>query len=309
VVPVFLLIGVGGVARRLDWISGPGEQTLLKLVVNILYPAFLFWLVSRNESLRQEGLIVTAILTGFLFVCAGYVVCFLVAPLFGMGEWRERRTFTFTGGVYNYGYFAVPVCTPLFGLDATGVLMVVTVGVELAMWSLGVLIVSGEISRRTLRRMVSPPVIAIFVAIAFNLLDLTAFIPSFAMETLDLLGRCAIPLGLVMIGATISQLMREEPLLARPAVALGACVTRLGVMPLVMIGAFLLLARGGLVPVILQQVALVHAAMPAAVFPIVLTRLFHGRTDIALRTVIPTCFVSLITIPLWIQVGLDWFRW
>ncbi|MGE9295883.1 MAG: AEC family transporter, partial [Puniceicoccales bacterium] len=179
VMPVFILMGVGAAARRQEWISEAGEHTLMKLVVNVLYPSFLFWLVSQNEYLRQDGIIVTAVLTGILFVLIGYAVFYALGPLFGITESRERRAFCFTGGVYNYGYFAIPVCTPLFGAEATGVLIVVFVGVEIAMWSVGVLIVSGQLNRKIMRQMISPPVIAVIFAVIFNLLELTPYLPSF----------------------------------------------------------------------------------------------------------------------------------
>ncbi|WP_309399189.1 AEC family transporter [Cerasicoccus maritimus] len=305
IVPVFIIMGAGGLARKLEWITNAGEKTLLKLVVNILYPAFLFSVVSRNESLRSDGLIVSAVLTGFIFVMVGYAVFYAIAPLFGMKDNAERRAFSFTGGIYNYGYFAIPVCQPLFGLETTGVLLVISVGVELAMWSVGVLIVSGEFNRSSLKRIISPPLMAILLAVIVNLLGLTPFIPKFASESLDLFGRCAIPIGLMMIGATMWDLISREPIFTRPTVALGACITRLGIMPLILVAAYLFIPAS--LP--LREAALVHAVMPCGVFPVVLTSVYGGRTDIALRTVIPTCLLSLITIPLWIQLGISWNGW
>nr|WP_267908118.1 AEC family transporter [Cerasicoccus arenae] len=305
IVPVFLLMSSGGLARALKWINDAGEQALLKLVVNLLYPAFIFSAVANNESLRMKGLIISAVLTGFLFVMIGYALCYFAAPLFGMKENAERRTFSFTGGIYNYGYFAIPVCTPLFGLETVGVLLVISVGVELAMWSFGILIVSGEFNRRSLKRMITPPLVAILIAIPVNLLGVTEIIPGFVESTLDLLGRSAIPIGLIMIGATMWQLMTKEPLFTRPSIALGACLMRLGVLPLVLITAYAFIPS----PLPLREAALVHAAMPCGVLPVVLTRVYGGRTNIALRTVVSTCLVSLITIPLWIKFGISWYGW
>lgn len=305
ILPVFFMLGAGGIARRIDWITNAGEKTLLKLVVNILYPSFLFSVVSKNESLRTEGLIVSAVLTGFVFVMIGYAVFYGMAPLFGMKRNDERRSFSFTGGIYNYGYFAIPVCEPLFGMNTTGVLLVVSVGVELAMWSVGVLIISGEFNRNSLKRIISPPLMAIILAIPVNLLGLTEMIPGFLTESLDLFGRCAIPIGLIMIGATIADLMSREPIFTRPSVAIGACITRLAILPLILMSVYLLIPA----PQPLREAALVHATMPCGVFPVVLASVYGGRTDIALRTVVPTCLLSLVTIPLWIQVGLIWNGW
>lgn len=294
-------MGAGGLSRWRGWLDDAGEQTLLKLVVNLLYPAFLFNTVAHNEALRIPGLIVAAVLTGFFFVMIGYALCYQAAPLFGMKDSAERRTFSFTGGIYNYGYFAFPVAEPLFGVESLGVLMVISVGVELAMWSFGVLIVSGEFNRKSFKRIFSPPVLAILIAIPVNLLGGTEYFPDFFQTVLNFLGRCSIPIGLIMIGATIYQLMVSEPLFTRPAVPLGACLMRLGVLPIILIAVYYFLPA----PEALREAALAHAAMPCGILPIVLTRLYRGRADIALRTVVPTCLLSLVTIPLWIQVGMQ----
>ena len=47
-----------------------------------------------------------------------------------------------------------------------------------------------------------------------------------------------------------------------------------------------------------------QAAMPAAVFPIILARHYQGDPPTALRVVIGTSVVGLVTIPLWIRFGM-----
>jgi predicted Na+-dependent transporter len=44
----------------------------------------------------------------------------------------------------------------------------------------------------------------------------------------------------------------------------------------------------------------------AAVFPIVIAKHYGGDTATALRVVISTSVVGLITIPLWIRFGMNW---
>ena len=45
--------------------------------------------------------------------------------------------------------------------------------------------------------------------------------------------------------------------------------------------------------------------MPAAIFPIVVTRVHHGDMPTALQVVLGTSIIGLITIPLWIGFGLQ----
>jgi predicted permease len=58
----------------------------------------------------------------------------------------------------------------------------------------------------------------------------------------------------------------------------------------------------------LKQVVMVQAAMPCAVFPIVLARHFNGSPEVALKVVLSTTLLSLVTIPLWLTYGMSLFN-
>ena len=60
----------------------------------------------------------------------------------------NRRTFVFSVGIHNYGYLAIPLVSLLFGGAGSdnptlGVLFIHNVGVEMAFWTLGVMVISG----------------------------------------------------------------------------------------------------------------------------------------------------------------------
>jgi predicted permease len=73
----------------------------------------------------------------------------------------------------------------------------------------------------------------------------------------------------------------------------------MGIMPIF----FLLLGWCLTGPVELKRVILLQAAMPAAVFPIVMAKHYGGDARTALRVVIATSLVGFATIPLWIRLG------
>jgi len=53
-------------------------------------------------------------------------------------------------------------------------------------------------------------------------------------------------------------------------------------------------------------VLVVEAAMPAAVFPIIIARHYGGQPLTAVQVVLWTTAVGLLTCPLWIRAGLAW---
>jgi len=57
----------------------------------------------------------------------------------------------------------------------------------------------------------------------------------------------------------------------------------------------------------LKRVLIIQAAMPSAVMPIVLSRLYNGDPPTAIRVVMGTSVLGLITIPLWLRFGIKAF--
>ena len=50
---------------------------------------------------------------------------------------------------------------------------------------------------------------------------------------------------------------------------------------------------------------MVRAARPAAVVPILLPRKYRGHMTVAVEGVGSTALLSILTIPLWIQLGME----
>ena len=121
-----------------------------------------------------------------------------------------------------------------------------------------------------------------------------------------MLGNCAVPLSLLLIGATINDLINDskEKIFnqQRSAEAILAIIMRMLFLPIVL----LIYAKFAQISPELKKVLVIQAAMPAAVFPIILTKEYGGDTNTSVRIVIVTTLLSVITIPPAIVFGL-WF--
>jgi len=311
---VFAVIGAGGVARRIGLVSAEADRSLLKLGIDLLLPCLIFTVVAENPALEQPGNLLLSPVVGFGSLVLGLAVAMLVARLggvvTGLRDAAQRRTFALAVGTYNYGFLPLPLVRQLFDDETLGVLFVHNVGVGLALWTLGVALVSGSLDRRLWRQMVNPPSVAVVVAVACNLLGVTPRLhqsAEFLLTGIRWLGEAAVPILLLLVGATIADQLRSRASGGSRAdaakVIAWSCLLRLGLLLM----AFLAVAA--LVPASpeLRRVIVVEAAMPSAVFPILLARHYGGHPGTALRVVLSTSILSLVTIPLWITVGIGLF--
>lgn len=310
---VFAVVCVGVLARRFAGLDQHTDQGLFKLIINVLVPCLVFSVVHDNPTLKDVGNLIWPPIVGFSSlvwgIAAGMAFCRLGARVTGLRSAEARRTFVFSVAVYNYGYLAIPLVSLLFGGPGTdnptlGVLFIHNVGVEMAFWTLGVMVISGRLGPGWWRRCLNPPSLAILGALAINYLNLGPRIPGGVSTAIDWLGQAAIPLSLVLIGATIADHIgagsNEHAAADASKVIFWGCVLRLGLVPLAMI------AMAVLVPASeeLKRVVAVEAAMPSAVFSVLMARHYAGDAGTALRVVLATSLVSLLTIPLWISIAL-----
>ena len=212
------------------------------------------------------------------------------------------RTFALAVGITNYGYLPLPIMEGIWGPESRGVLLVHNVGVEAAIWTAGLLVLSGESLREGWRRLVSPIVITLVLAVVFNLTGLTPLLPKVATDAIHALGVCGIPLGLIMTGVSLASFLDEPRHLFDAKVAGAAMVLRLGLLPV----ALLVLARFLPCSVELKRVIVVQAAMPAAMVSVIIARLYGGHPRTAVQIVLGTTVLGIFTIPLWISAGLAW---
>jgi len=300
VVPIFGIAGVGLLIRKLNWLTEEADQSLLRVNINLLLPCLILDSAIGNPALAQLRNLLLAPTFGFGSVALGMALALAARPLHGLKDRRATRTFGVSVGIYNYGYVPLPLALLLFDKQTAGVLFLLMVGVETALWTLGVVLISGEGVGRDWRKIVNAPLLAIALALTLNTVGLHEHVPKVVLTGVHWLGQCAIPMALILIGAIVADHLHEFHSASGWRVIGSAVLLRIGVLPVL----FLLLARFLPASVELKRVIVLEAAMPAAVFPIVMARHYQGDPATAMRVVIGTSVVGLLTIPLWIRFGM-----
>ena len=300
IAPVFVLIAIGVTVRRVGWLDTAADASLLKLVVNVFYPCLVFSRVLASPAVADLTNLAWAPTLGFFATVLGFATAYPLGRLAGLSRGRGLRTFAVAVGLFNYGYIPIPLVSGLFGHGTLGVLFVFNVGVELALWTVGIVLMAGGDLREGWRRLLNPVVISLVLGVAANVGGLRDAIPALATTTIDSLAACAIPLGLVMIGAVLSEQIDRPLDLLNPRVIPVSSLLRLGVLPL----CFLVIARFLPLGPELKQVLIVQAAMPSAVFPIVMARHYGGQPLTAAQVIAGTTAIAIFLIPVWLKFGL-----
>jgi malate permease and related proteins len=297
-VPVYLTMAAGALARRTGLLRPESDTSLMKLSVMMLTPALIIERVVGNPAVMHLPPVLVAAGLGYALVAFGIGLTYLVAPLVGLKKGEGRRTFSVACGLQNYGFVAIPIVTALFPDKGTlGVLFTFTLGVELACWTVGVGLLTG-LDKAPWRLALNAPVLTIVLSLLLNFSGLHAHVPLVAHNTFAMLGACAVPLAVLLIGASIADLWGQGEMQWK--VAIVSPVLRLGLIPIVF------LAVAWYLPITqdLKRVIVVQAAMPSAVFNIMIARLYGGHASTAVQVVIATTVVSCITTPLVIAWGL-----
>ena len=304
VAPVFAVIAAGVGLRRIGWLTAEADQSLLRVSMNFLYPCLIADKSLGNALLARADNVLVPPVLGFASIVAGLAVAALVARMLRLPG-PSARAFAFTTALQNWGYLPLPIVLVLFPGDTLGVLFTFNFGVEIALWTAGIWLLSGQRGRDALRHIFNVPICALFVSMTLNALHAATWLPRFTLEALHMIGQTAMPIGLLLTGAVLADLLAQEKSGAghvRVGVLGAACALRLGLLPLALLACahWLPLTRE------VRQIIIVHAAMPTAMFPIIMTRLYGADSALALGIVVATTVISLITIPAWLHFGAWW---
>lgn len=307
VLPAYMLILLGAVLRRGNILRSGHDEPVMHVVFHVMYPCFILSKTLGSEALRSGSVVAWSIGIGFSELLVGGMVGFLFGILLRLEKGNGLRTFAFSVGIQNFGFTAIPIVQQLWGDAAVAVLIVHNLGVELSIWTVGVMLMSND-KRIPWKKLINGPAISVVLGLILVGLrvdryfvgnpDVYLFGPM--REAMKWLGNGAFPLALVITGALMFDMIRVERPSAR--ITLGGSVLRLLVIPLIILAA----AKWLPLTLELRQVLVVQAAMPAAMSPLLIAKLYGGRPGIAAQIIVATTVISLFTLPWVIAFGMKW---
>jgi len=292
VFPVFALIALGSVLKRLKLTDDHFTAVSDKLVYYIFFPALLFWKIGKPASGRiVDWTLIAAVLSAVAVIC---VASLAYARLTKM---PHRWVGSFCQGCYRFssyvGMAVVLGCLGEPGVREFGVLIgfvipfINVLAVSTCIWFSENECSGSQRALFLFKAMVSNPLIwACLLGIGYARLGYG--FPAFVEGTLSLMTLITLPLALLSVGSSITFTgMRNHT-----RAALAAAAFKLVALPLVGYGLLWVLSVTG-TPF---HVAMVYFALPTSPANYILSAQLDSDTDLAVATIVSSTILSIVSI-------------
>jgi predicted permease len=264
----------------------PSIQALNQTALYIMLPSLLFTSLLKVDLRTEEPLRILA------FTLLLTAVMLAIAVVIGRAAKLDRVTTSalmLTVAFPNLGNYGLPVVLLAFGESGLAIALVLialqslygtTLSIFLA--SSGSMPLTGAVAQ-VLRQ---PTIYAVATALVVNLAQIQ--LPDFILAALTIPAQAAIPLMVIILGMQLAGTRAIEA----PRLVGAAVFTRLVMGPIVGVALAILLGLTG----VTRDVMIVGAAMPSAVFTIVMATEFNARPRLVSDVVITSTLASIVTV-------------
>lgn len=202
--PILFVVFLGYLLRKIGRVE---ESVLSRIQLYVLSPALIFMtMAGSNAMMSLLGKI-------FLHVAILSVLLYLSAQLLGRmmrGDALERNAMSLAAVFTNSGFYGIPVCMLAFGEEGLGYAAMYVICSSMIQSTAGIYIAS-EGSRKPLEALAMifkvPLIYAIVLGKLLSQFDMLP--PAPFMEMINMLGRSAVPLGLLLLGMQLERIISD----------------------------------------------------------------------------------------------------
>lgn len=296
VAQIFAMGAMGFYLVRSGTIHESGLKLLSFLSVNIFFPFFIFnQIITHFDAVRMPFWWQFPLINISLSM-TGLLVSSLVM-LRHRGHLKDG--FLAVSSLHNGGYIPLLIAMSLplgvwAGQVYTSVILSI-IGFDLCLWSVGIWLVTKDKSgRMDLRRLINPPLISMFAAMAIVLTVGGSVVPGAVIKPMKILGDAALPVAMIIIGGNLS--LSGFAGINWMQVG-GASLIKLIVLPLITLCVLFLIRLNPLV----SFVAIIQACMPSSITISIIARNYETENqDFINRGIFVTHLLSMITIPIFL---------
>lgn len=299
---MFLFILLGYALRKSRILPDNSYQTMSRLETYIFVPMLVLhnWMTKCNpDSLRENGALV---LYGLALVLVAVAISYPLSKLFvpkadSKEDKYQRNIYKYAMTFGNFGFVGNFLVLGVWGADMFFLYSMFTLLINFVCYSWGLFILipgdgSAGSMKNFFKRMLTPPILALFAGMAAGLLSVQKYMPAFVMNVLSDGSKCMGPVAMILAGVVIGG-YDIKTLLADKKVYV-ATFMRLVVIPACML---LVLKLFGIDELIVT-LALIAFAVPLGLNTIVYPAAYGGDVKTGAAMAVISHTFSVITIPL-----------
>lgn len=287
IIAIIVLILIGYICRRLEFLRLEDAKTLNKIVVYIAIPSLIFlamYSADLSGILSLGTITLICLMVGSL--CGG--IAYIFARLRNYSR-KTRWSLVTTSAMFNSGFLGYPVVLGVFGGLGLVSAVFYDIGSVIIFIFFGLLLIlayGGNFQDILRESVFFPSIIAITLGILANLFHLP--LGSIVPNVLDYLSGAAIPLIMLSLGLSLE--FRE----VKERFSLASFVTaiRLVISPLIAVVLATVLGLSG----VNYSVAVVQAGMPSGMLTLVLAITYNLDVKVTAACIFLSTALSMVSL-------------
>lgn len=292
-------VGFGIIRRRL--VTPEGLEAFSDLIVRVFLPFFIFTEIVGRFSFDLYPAWWAFPLLSVAMTAVGYFLGRFV--LFCDRSFEgEKREFLGVVSFQNSGYLPLPLAASLLPAALAKEMFIFIflflLGFNMTLFSFGAMLLSPERPGRKidLKGMLNPPVIATLAALGCVLFGVHERLPLVMLRPMETLGRCAIPLSILVVGGNLASIRCEVRPYIKPIVY--ALLIKLVVLPIIFLLPIIFFKPRPLVALLI----LLEAAMPPAALLSVIAKNQRSGGCLINQATFYGHLLSIVTVPFFLAL-------
>jgi predicted permease len=301
---LFIALSIGALARHKNILTGDSTKSLAKAVLVITLPFLYFYSLATQFTKDLFEEIWPLPLFAVCLIGAAYITAKALSRFLNLDS-RGRATFIYLSTFTNCGFLAIPIASTLYGSEGVMRVVFFNVGFNLLYWTLGVwtlrmsnpdLPAGGTGIYSLSKNLINSGTMGLLAGIIAGLTALK--IPSFFLDSTNIIGSATIPLALLVVGSIMSK-GEMRRLYTYKNTLICIVISKLIIIPLL---ALFVTNFFDSLPALSRAIIVLQSAMPSASTTPIFTARFGGDSQLASAGVFATHACSIITIPLFISL-------
>jgi len=300
---MFTFVLIGYVLRKTKILPEASVATMSRLETYVFVPALTLSNFMENctvKTLKENYILV---LYGLVLILSSLIVAYPLSKLFVKNHTEsleldyKRNIYKYALTFGNYGFFGNFIVLGIWGSEGLFKYLMFTFGVSLLCYSWGLFILIPKGSEKVtltsvLKRMTTPPILALMLGLVAGLLNLKAYLPDFLLDVLSKASNCMGPVAMLLAGFVVGG-FELKSLLSDKKVYV-ATVLRLIVLPAIIVILLRMLSTGKEI----ITYALICFGTPLGLNTIIYPGSFGGDTKTGAAMAMISHALAVVTIPM-----------